>query len=224
MSSPNSLAFNPAAVLADGGVPRGVETLRFTSPVSSVQALVASASGGMVTMEAYRGGTLVATKSQPLTAAAAPISVAGSGITRVTVSFTGTLVLDDVCFVQSCPTTYDVYFGPTDPPTVRVLADSVNTVFDPGALESTTLYYWRVVAKNCCGQTAGPVWSFSTLCYPNCDESTSPPVLNVNDFLCFVNRYAAGDPYANCDDSTAAPVLNVNDFLCFTNRFAAGCP
>src|SRR5437763_420412 len=29
--------------------------------------------------------------------------------------------------------------------------------------------------------------------------------------------------YANCDASTALPILNVNDFSCFLNRFAAGC-
>jgi hypothetical protein len=29
--------------------------------------------------------------------------------------------------------------------------------------------------------------------------------------------------YANCDGSTTSPVLNVNDFVCFNNRFAAGC-
>src|SRR5690606_18441926 len=39
-------------------------------------------------------------------------------------------------------------------------------------------------------------------CYPNCDGSTIPPVLNVNDFICFQSRFAAGDPYANCDNST----------------------
>lgn len=61
-------------------------------------------------------------------------------------------------------------------------------------------------------------------CYANCDGSTAVPVLNVNDFQCFLNRYAAGDPYANCDGSTAAPVLNINDFQCFLNQFAVGCP
>jgi probable HAF family extracellular repeat protein len=61
-------------------------------------------------------------------------------------------------------------------------------------------------------------------CYANCDGSTVTPVLNVNDFTCFLNRYAAGDSYANCDGSTAMPVLNVNDFTCFLNRFVAGCP
>jgi hypothetical protein len=61
-------------------------------------------------------------------------------------------------------------------------------------------------------------------CLANCDNSTSPPILNVNDFICFQSRFAAGDSYANCDCSTTPPVLNVNDFICFQSRFAAGCP
>jgi hypothetical protein len=61
-------------------------------------------------------------------------------------------------------------------------------------------------------------------CYANCDNSTTAPVLNVGDFTCFLQRFAAGDSYANCDNSTTAPVLNVGDFTCFLQRFAAGCP
>jgi hypothetical protein len=69
-------------------------------------------------------------------------------------------------------------------------------------------------------------------CYPNCDGSTVPPILNVEDFTCFINEFAAGTAlpheqqlghYANCDRSTVAPVLNVEDFTCFINRFAQGC-
>ena len=60
-------------------------------------------------------------------------------------------------------------------------------------------------------------------CYPNCDGSTTPPILNVLDFACFLNRFAAGDAWANCDNSTTVPVLNVLDFSCFLNKFAAGC-
>lgn len=60
-------------------------------------------------------------------------------------------------------------------------------------------------------------------CYANCDASTASPALNVNDFLCFMTRFASGDPLANCDLSTTAPVLNVNDFVCFQTKFAAGC-
>jgi hypothetical protein len=60
-------------------------------------------------------------------------------------------------------------------------------------------------------------------CYANCDASTTQPILNVGDFTCFLQRFAAADPYANCDQSTVAPVLNVGDFTCFLQRFAAGC-
>jgi predicted outer membrane repeat protein len=61
-------------------------------------------------------------------------------------------------------------------------------------------------------------------CYANCDDSYAMPALNINDFLCFQNRFAQGNSLANCDGSTVAPILNVNDFLCFSNLFATGCP
>lgn len=61
-------------------------------------------------------------------------------------------------------------------------------------------------------------------CYANCDGSTVAPALNVNDFVCFLTKYAAGESYANCDGSSVQPVLNVNDFVCFQTRFAQGCP
>jgi len=63
----------------------------------------------------------------------------------------------------------------------------------------------------------------NTVCYPNCDASTNLPLLNVNDFVCFLGMFASGSPYANCDGSAQEPVLNVNDFVCFLNAFAAGC-
>ncbi len=61
-------------------------------------------------------------------------------------------------------------------------------------------------------------------CTANCDNSSTLPLLTANDFQCFLNKFAAGDPYANCDGSTAAPLLTANDFQCFLNKFAAGCP
>jgi hypothetical protein len=77
--------------------------------------------------------------------------------------------------------------------------------------------------------TASPGQDFdnvvlSRVCYANCDDSTTSPVLNVGDFTCFLQKYAAGDAYANCDGSTTAPVLNVGDFTCFLQQYAAGCP
>jgi hypothetical protein len=63
-----------------------------------------------------------------------------------------------------------------------------------------------------------------TFCYADCDPNQAPPMLNVQDFTCFLQMYAAGMPYANCDQSTVGPVLNVADFTCFLQQFAAGCP
>jgi hypothetical protein len=65
--------------------------------------------------------------------------------------------------------------------------------------------------------------ALAPICYVNCDASTAAPILNVNDFACFLNRFAAGDTGANCDNSTTVPVLNVLDFSCFLNKFAVGC-
>jgi hypothetical protein len=71
------------------------------------------------------------------------------------------------------------------------------------------------------------------ICYANCDGSTIAPLLNVDDFTCFINTFAIAQTlphaqqlghYTNCDGSTAAPVLNVDDFTCFINAYAAGCP
>ena len=74
------------------------------------------------------------------------------------------------------------------------------------------------------GQERGFIVSIpGATCYANCDASTTQPVLNVADFTCFLQRYAAGDSYANCDGSTTSPVLNVADFTCFLQRYAAGC-
>jgi hypothetical protein len=55
-------------------------------------------------------------------------------------------------------------------------------------------------------------------CYADCNGDNA---LNVNDFVCFQNAFAAQLPYADCNHDNA---LNVNDFICFQGQFAAGCP
>ncbi len=58
-------------------------------------------------------------------------------------------------------TSYDVYFGASSPPPLVVTSGSGNS-YDPGTLGFTTTYYWKVVAKNACGEISGPEWSFTT--------------------------------------------------------------
>jgi|GEM_PF-2778974 len=57
-------------------------------------------------------------------------------------------------------TSYDVYFGTTDPP--PLVGNTPSSAWALGTLSYGTTYYWRVVAKNATGSTAGPVWAFAT--------------------------------------------------------------
>lgn len=75
--------------------------------------------------------------------------------------------------------------------------------------------------------------SRAAACIANCDGSVDRPVLNVNDFGCFVNEFSKAltlspklqaASYANFDRSRAAPVLNANDFMAFLSAYSAGCP
>jgi serine protease AprX len=99
--------------------------------------------------------------------------------------------------------------------TVEVLGTEI--VGDAYLSDATVNAAFALVVTGGVRQTGAP-------CYANCDGSTVVPVLNVLDFNCFMNRFAAGESYANCDNSTEPPVLNVLDFNCFLNAFAAGCP
>ena len=58
-------------------------------------------------------------------------------------------------------TSYDIYFGKTNPP--PFVADTDSTSCDPGLLEYSTTYYWRIDAKNDHGTTEGPIYIFTTL-------------------------------------------------------------
>jgi len=55
--------------------------------------------------------------------------------------------------------------------------------------------------------------------YANCDGSTTFPVINAVDFICFLNHASLGSAYANCDGSTGTPRITANDFVCFLNAF-----
>lgn len=100
-----------------------------------------------------------------------------------------------------------------------------------GTVRSMTVWKGRLVVAGQFFEAGGIVspglafWSCPSAvpCYANCDASTLMPTLNVADFVCFMNRFAAIDPGANCDSSTTPPALNVADFICYVNAFAAGC-
>ena len=144
----------------------------------------------------------------------------------------GTLVLD------TCGSAYDTVLSihsgcpGTNANQIACDDDAGSLGSCPGTLQSYlsipvtngTAYLIRVSGYNgASGNYTLNVGFTGATCYPNCDNSTTTPCLNVLDFSCFLNRFSSGDPYANCDNSTTPPVLNVLDFSCFLNQFSAGC-
>ena len=61
---------------------------------------------------------------------------------------------------SSGATSYDVYFGTASSPPLAT--NTGGTSYSPGTLSGSTLYYWRVVAKNASGSTTSATWSFTT--------------------------------------------------------------
>jgi hypothetical protein len=58
------------------------------------------------------------------------------------------------------PLTYDVYFG-TDPSPPLAASGLTARLYHPGSLQSTVVYYWRVVASDGEFATSGPTWYFT---------------------------------------------------------------
>jgi hypothetical protein len=77
-------------------------------------------------------------------------------------------------------------------------ATSAQLVIDPVRTEDTAYYDVVVSSAVCVGGSQSTTSAHAVLaitsCYPNCDQSTVAPVLNVGDFTCFLQRFAAGCP------------------------------
>jgi hypothetical protein len=106
-SSPNFLAFNTFAVLSDGGVPQGPETIKFAFPVNTVK-ILAGAGSGTIKMEAFDGGgNSLGGNSISAGGALQGLGVAAPGIRSVVISFSDVVcVLDDLTWQAEPPVTY----------------------------------------------------------------------------------------------------------------------
>jgi len=80
--------------------------------------------------------------------------------------------------------------------------------------------YIAGIGHNPQGKLEGWLVEMPPFCYADCDRSSGKGNLDVFDFLCFINKFNARDPYGNCDNDGA---FDLFDFLCFINHFTAGC-
>jgi murein DD-endopeptidase MepM/ murein hydrolase activator NlpD len=55
---------------------------------------------------------------------------------------------------------YDVYFGTDANPGFYV--NTSESTYDIPVLNNNTTYYWKITAKNACGNIEGPIWQFTT--------------------------------------------------------------
>lgn len=63
---------------------------------------------------------------------------------------------------ENDPVTYDVYFGTTSSPPM-IAANISDPEYDPGLLDFSTQYFWKIVAWDTFGETSvGSQWSFTT--------------------------------------------------------------
>jgi len=81
---------------------------------------------------------------------------------------------------------YDVYFGTSSsPPYVATVNESY---YDPGELGSLTTYFWKITAKNSCGEIDGSEWQFTTATKPwtfmvYLDADNNLEAAGIDDFL-----------------------------------------
>lgn len=115
---------------------------------------------------------------------------------------------------------YDVYLDVNNPPTELICGDvDVRTCAPSGGLMPCTTYYWQVVAKNSCGQTAGNVWSFMTG-YGVWDFE---PDCNVNnlDLRLFVGQWLHEKPSADLASDTGDGFVNFLDWAIFGHAWGS---
>ena len=113
---------------------------------------------------------------------------------------------------------YDVYFDSNDPPTKLICSDIDVPICDPSpvmnnALIPCTTYYWKVVSKNSCGQSDGPIWSFSTASItPDFDNDCD---VDFEDLQRLVLYWLKNEPLVNI----AAPddIIDLSDFAVLAN-------
>lgn len=94
----------------------------------------------------------------------------------------------------------------------------------PRVMESITARNTGIANERSLIVDIGPYEAHGPTCWPDGDHSSGKGVLDVFDFLFFLNAFSQQLPYAcDCDESTGVDVCDVFDYLCFANRFHAGC-
>ncbi len=116
--------------------------------------------------ETTSGTRSFTTQAAPCTAAPGAVS-----LTAPVAGATNVPIAQDLSWSggdSQCPgltATHDVYLGTTNPPPV-VANDLAVKTYDPGTLQYSTTYFWRVIATDGNGSTSSTIQSFTTVAAP----------------------------------------------------------
>jgi hypothetical protein len=167
--------------------------------------------------------TTTAPPSQPPAAPSSPTPSAGA-----------TAVPTDPTLTWTAPgaTSYDVLFGPTNPPT-EVAIGITSASHTLSGLANSAIYFWQIVARNAVGTTRGPVWSFTTAAPP----TNGNVVIYASDAASIALHgtwRTASDPTSPLEiklmtpdnewASTDAPPATLGDYIDVTFNANAGTP
>ncbi|MFQ6054410.1 MAG: S8 family serine peptidase, partial [Methanosarcinales archaeon] len=119
---------------------------------------------------------------------------------------------------------YDIYFGPSYPP--LKVGNTQNISYDPSSLEYDTEYFWKVVAKNSCGEKEGPEWNFHTETRPSVvtisgcvktsnGEAISGTMLNLSNGGGTATSFSDGDYFHAVDYGWTGTVIPVKEHYIF---------
>jgi glutamine cyclotransferase len=126
--------------------------------------------------------------------------------------------------------TYDVYFG-ADPNPPVVSNNQSRTTYNPGTLNYSTTYYWKIIARDNHGaETSSQIWHFTTgvtIPEDHQDYQTRPILLgtsggNVNDKNFLGSRCCGGTLGALVTDGYKYYILSNNHVLARTNKGKSG--
>jgi len=119
---------------------------------------------------------------------------------------------------------FDVYLGTDANELSLVCPNSVTARCEPGPLECGTTYYWKVIARNHCGQTAGALWRFRTDPSGDMDQDCD---VDMSDYSAWAAHWNEADCDVSnnwCDgaDLGADNIVDFNDLKDLSGRWLTG--
>jgi hypothetical protein len=87
---------------------------------------------------------------------------------------TGISLATTLTWTSSGATSYDVFFGTSNPPPI-VSSNQAAASYSASGLSEDTPYFWQIVARNSVGTATGPIWSFTTVAAPPPPSTPSGP-------------------------------------------------